>query len=1101
MTSVFQVSYVIATVNLCAIHSDLKIRMLHNFILANNIDIILMQEVAITDFSLFSGYQAIVNNDEKLRGTAILIRDVIEYSDVRYLDSTRGISVKVNNLRIVNVYAPSGSQNQTSRELFFSHDIFPIITGKEKILLGGDFNCIINDSDSTNPSYSSKSKELKKLVSVLQLRDVWLHKCQLPAYTYFHANTATRLDRFYLSSENTELLGSIWVHSTPFTDHRAVIVNYKFPRNVCKNFFKHRGPWKLNNSILDDRETNDLFLENWKSWLKIKNKYPDTLSWWCSYAKQKIQIFLKWRSGIINRQRRSKLEFLMSCLNQVMNSKVYDNTVYANIKKYKALIINEQRLISEGVKYRSGNYCRIEHEKASMFHLLRERGRTASKTIAKIEHNGIGYVGGEEVSGVFHSFFTELYSNKSGETGHMQYCSNLQKRLTDNINAELQAEISSDEIKNCIKYMPKNKSPGPDGLSLEFYAHFWDTIAPEITLMANEIRSGVNVPQIFKKGAIVLIPKCGTPKSVNDYRPISLLNADYKIFMKCLKYRMSEYISEFISKEQTCLDKNNNILCALNKLREEIVIANKNRKNNLLLSVDFDHAFDRVDHGYLWAVMKAMNFSPSFTNVIKNMYTDSTSTLQINGNISREIPIKCGVRQGCPLSMLLFAITLEPLLESIRTANIDAIAYADDLSLIIRDNTTVRAAKDCIDSYSSHSGACLNMGKCESIKLGPNVAHAPVSTPYDWFKLGSQIKILGIIFTNNLHQMIKINWCKITNAVRNVLMFNKNRDLTLVQRVYFINTYALSKAWYVAQLLPIPVMVSKRVASFCGWFLWAKSACRVARNTATLAKSKGGLALIDVWHKANALLINNVVRAIKAGIISDIQVEDVCNPPCPYTYPHHSPHVRRFLMEAAYIPGDVLSGSKASSKLIYMKSLEQMKHTPNIITRLVSENINWPSVFANINEKILNHEQKSLLYRVVHDAYPFNGKLFVMGKADSGACDNCKIDNDTLLHRFECYDYAKRASLYIVKVIQSYTGKVVSMKDLLRFNFRFAKPCQNQIVTYFVAVSVEYVLGMAISANTADFKKYSVTSCRKLKHVKQETQVELFVKCLKGIVI
>lgn len=94
----------------------------------------------------------------------------------------------------------------------------------------------------------------------------------------------------------------------------------------------------------------------------------------------------------------------------------------------------------------------------------------------------------------------------------------------------------------------------------------------------------------------------------------------------------------------------------LNILREGIVETNDMKINRLLLSTDFDHAFDRVSHAYLWKVMEKLNFSPAVVNIFNGIYKEASSSLQINNCSNLEIEIKCGVRQGvlCQRFYLLY---------------------------------------------------------------------------------------------------------------------------------------------------------------------------------------------------------------------------------------------------------------------------------------------------------------------------------------------------------------------------------------------------------------------------------------------------------------
>ncbi|KAG5892661.1 hypothetical protein JTB14_025455 [Gonioctena quinquepunctata] len=107
--------------------------------------------------------------------------------------------------------------------------------------------------------------------------------------------------------------------------------------------------------------------------------------------------------------------------------------------------------------------------------------------------------------------------------------------------------------------------------------------------------------------------------------------------------------------------------------------------------------------------------------------------------------------------------------------------------------------------------------------------------------------------------MSRANWLEVTNKIQQKVMMNKSSNLSLFQRAKFINCYALSEAWFVGQILPIPKLVAKRLFSICGWLLWYQIPMRVARTTAILPNSMGGLNIQDPWYKENALLMRRIM--------------------------------------------------------------------------------------------------------------------------------------------------------------------------------------------------------------------------------------------------
>lgn len=802
--------------------------------------------------------------------------------------------------------------------------------------------------------------------------------------------------------------------------------------------------------------------------------------WWCYYAKPRIQSFLKWKSSLAIKNKRSKIEFYMRCLRELMSGTEHSNEKYCEMKKYKALIIGEQRRILEGVKVRSRVEDRVGKENVTLFHMMKISKRNKARSINQISYAGETLSGHDKVTAAFGKFFTDLYKKPS--------TTNIKSRLSDfspctktfgeKEKRDQVRSFSQDEILAILSMIPKNKSPGPDGLTPEFFIRFWDIIKDELTKMYGEILEGIELPAAFKKGIIVLIPKSSCPRNANDYRPISLLNSDYKIFMKCIKERVSKTLDKIISVDQTCLNKKNNIISAIVKYREATVNSSVEKMNRLLLSVDFDHAFDRISHEYLWMVMDGYGFHPRLINCLKNLYSHASSFLQVNRDTSKEVKIERGVRQGCPLSMILFVVAVEPLISHLRHQNIELGAFADDITLILKDFDQVARSRRIIDQFTVLSGSLLNFSKCEATELGPLNTHKFKNRTFDWFQIKTDIKVLGIKFSHNIHDMIKSNWSGVTTNLSVFSMGNRDRNLNIFQRVTFLNVFLLSKVWFLAQILPIPVLAAKRIASISGWFLWHKCPLRVSRTTVIKAKKCGGLGLIDPWFKSNALLIKNVVVSIRKREIRCVDLEAVGNPPYSGSGLSCTPHIKRFLVEAAYIPKSYLEEECISVKHLYNSLLRQNKEIASVIRKNVGESdINWSCVFENINNKVFDNEQKSLLYLLTHNAYPFRSNLQQRFRADSEVCDRCKRGTDNLKHRFLCFDQTRLSSVFLITSVKYLTNLDLSLAQLLNFSFSVRDKVVNGMVLCVIYRAILFILSNENNPNFfADFKS-SLASC------------------------
>ncbi|KAG5892007.1 hypothetical protein JTB14_024448 [Gonioctena quinquepunctata] len=274
----------------------------------------------------------------------------------------------------------------------------------------------------------------------------------------------------------------------------------------------------------------------------------------------------------------------------------------------------------------------------------------------------------------------------------------------------------SDSEKFTKTPVPISKSPGT---SPSIRSMTQTVIVSLVETVTHDITYGCALPKNFKKGIMMFDPKKGMSSDINDFRPISLLNTDYKIVMKLLKERLLRHLGKVVSTEQSCMSESKNIYYSLNKLREVVAMANQTRTNKLLLSIDFDHAFDRVNHKFLWKDLESMKLDEKIVKVLKNLYDDTKSIIQVNRNITREIKIESGVRQGCPMSMVLFVLYIEPSLLKLKERKIDISVYADDLTMVVGKIEKINVIKKLIDDFILDSGAQINKKKCVALELGP----------------------------------------------------------------------------------------------------------------------------------------------------------------------------------------------------------------------------------------------------------------------------------------------------------------------------------------------------------------------------------------------
>ena len=429
------------------------------------------------------------------------------------------------------------------------------------------------------------------------------------------------------------------------------------------------------------------------------------------------------------------------------------------------------------------------------------------------------------------SYYEQLYKTRNISTENIDnYLNNVivNNKLSENEKFTCDENISLNELSNVISKLNNNKSPGLDGLTPEFYKHFWDELKyPFLNMIRESFDKGI-MPDSMRRAVVALLFKKGDRELLKNYRPISLMNYDYKILAFCLAVRMQKVMSNIISGDQTAYIKGRYIGNNARFLQDIIDYTENNKIPGFLISLDFEKAFDTLDWNFMLKCLQKFNFGEKFLNWIKILYKQPNLIIKNNGHFSRDVSMCSGIRQGCPVSALLFLLAVEIMSIDIKNnKDIKGIfcnntehkisQYADDSNLIIADIESIRHSINCVNKFSNVAGPKLNLAKTEGILLG-TLKNAEIDSINNICFVNKPIKCLGIFVGHNLVECEELNWNNKIDCFEKTLSVWSQRKLTMFGKVVVINNLAISKLIYYFTLLHVPEWVIIRIEKAITFF-------------------------------------------------------------------------------------------------------------------------------------------------------------------------------------------------------------------------------------------------------------------------------------------
>ena len=257
----------------------------------------------------------------------------------------------------------------------------------------------------------------------------------------------------------------------------------------------------------------------------------------------------------------------------------------------------------EGAILRSKINWNLESDRNTAFFLNLEKSKQESNSIKELNTPKGIIRKTEDILEYAREFYSELYTQGNINYDKEEEILNLiNNKITDFERESCDNDITINELTNALNNMNRNKSPGIDGLTVEFNIIFWDQLKQMFHRVVISILKEEHLTRSMKKSVISLSIRKKDKTNLKNFRPISVLNVDYKIISKALANRLKVVMSSIISPEQSCVP-GRDIVDDIMSVRDVIDLVTLNNKEGFLIKLDQEKAFDRVSHSFMFNVL------------------------------------------------------------------------------------------------------------------------------------------------------------------------------------------------------------------------------------------------------------------------------------------------------------------------------------------------------------------------------------------------------------------------------------------------------------------------------------------------------------------
>ena len=865
------------------INNGMKRRKMFRFLKRQNADIYLLQETHCNkrlEFMFESewGNKCLFSNGTSNNcGVAMLltksvangVRDIVRDIEGRCIQIKLTVQDKV--YCITNLYAPNSDSPH------FFEDVFNKVNEMDCVynVIGGDFNVVREKEDrNSNTVYHKRCKNsIDAFMEANNYTDIW--RVMNPGKKFFTHMTHgeklswSRIDYFLVSQSVGLTCDQADIVPSINTDHSLVSIN-------LFNEDGKRGPgiWKFNNTLLK----NESFVNEMRQHILSCNdafSYLNAQEYWdlLKFEMKQFSIKKSVENAFNDKQEKFEAYRKLSALQrEFVIDKVPDPDVAKEIQLVKNEIDSYETLDAKKAAFRCKVQWSHQGEKSSKYFFNMEKRNFLSKTMYMVYKNdGVLTKDYREILNVQYEFYCDLYKEDPNVKFTLKNESGL--RLNDNQRNLLENVISKDELFDALMTLRSNKVPGGDGLTLEFYRTFWKNLKEPLYKSFMEALEVGKFGASTKRGIINLIPKkLKNELYVRNWRPIVLLNVDWKIWSKAIANRL-ETTTELIGQQQQGFIKNRSLFNNIMTTWEVVSYLRKRNMPGIVCLIDFEKCFDRISFESIMGTFKYFGFGGHFIRMLSLLFSDVELCTISNGYTSKFLKKGRGTNQGDPSSPLIYSYCGEIMAhlilsnKDIRGIDLDGIKqvlsqFADDTAAFLTyELLTVEAFSKVLTHVEEQMGLKVSYDKTTMYRVGSLFgSEAMLYTQQNFRWSSGPMSLLGVKI-NCDGSMCQANFDEVFKKVRNTCNVWINRKATLFGKILILNT--LIGSMFVYKLSTMMYLTDKQVEKIENLFrefIWNGKKSKISLMSLQKKREQAGLRLVDIKAKQDTLRVAWVYR-------------------------------------------------------------------------------------------------------------------------------------------------------------------------------------------------------------------------------------------------